>query len=869
MPQVTQKLIELIGQQLRSQTVIWYDPPGDYQALVDGLQPDEVGATGIYRYQPEKGFLWLRHELEPAWGRAESPPSLLIYVPKAREETHHALIEFEVAGVVMGPGEQPPECNTDLAAVARRALDGHIPPAALDRLIAEIKAGKWRLEELDREAERGIEERAGVLTAIFSSGNPEDIVLKFLTDPSLDAAIEAKDALQTLAQFLGDAFGAEFAGAADLDELRTRLARHLLITDFILALQDKTPPALKTYALPAGQATREAVQKLVQRWRGDMRLAGAYQEWSHQVATQFDIASLALDLDALRNVHTFAATERMLQQRVEQALHKKPTEDLLSLVEKRLGEFWARHVPEINTRWAVIRSAAQVLLEARRVQRALRKKSWKADQLIAHYTASEPDASEQPWCLLDTAQRHLERDFDHVDIKTEEDAALVQLVARARHEYATTIDELSQRFTGAYEASDFSVHGVLPQINIFRDRVQPARREGKVAYLLVDALRFEMAWELQHRLPASWRIRLEPALATAPTITEVGMAALLPGAEEGLGITSHRGKLVVRVRDEPVTTRSKRISYFKKRAKCAVVVTTLAQLTPLRDKKLNNQIQQADIILVTATEEIDGLCENTPNQARATLDYALTQIQRGLTNLFQRGVTTAIITADHGYLFFGEALGSGEGIPAPGGKTVLLKRRFWLGQGGETRRGVLRSPLSDFGISSSLELVTPENLAYFKVQGGSLVYFHGGLAPQEVIIPVLTVSAASQPLSTAPDIQWELALGSKTIATRFISVTISGHSSGLLPAEAPPVRVEVRDDDRILSTPVSASYGFREESGDVRLRTKKETLQEIDPCTITLLLDETDAKVVTIHLLDAATGRSLARLQDVPVDITI
>jgi hypothetical protein len=55
----------------------------------------------------------------------------------------------------------------------------------------------------------------------------------------------------------------------------------------------------------------------------------------------------------------------------------------------------------------------------------------------------------------------------------------------------------------------------------------------------------------------------------------------------------------------------------------------------------------------------------------------------------------------------------------------------------------------------------------------------------------------------------------------------------------------------------------------VRLRTKKETLQEIDPCTITLLLDETDAKVVTTHLLDAATGRSLARLQDVPVDITI
>ena len=51
----------------------------------------------------------------------EEPPRLVIYVPMAQEETHHALIELRLRAWSCN-GQQPPSRNTRLAVVARNAL---------------------------------------------------------------------------------------------------------------------------------------------------------------------------------------------------------------------------------------------------------------------------------------------------------------------------------------------------------------------------------------------------------------------------------------------------------------------------------------------------------------------------------------------------------------------------------------------------------------------------------------------------------------------------------------------------------------------------------------------------------------------------
>src|SRR5262249_19240569 len=153
-------------------------------------------------------------------------------------------------------------------------------------------------------------------------------------------------------------------------------------------------------------------------------------------------------------------------------------------------------------------------------------------------------------------------------------------------------------------------------------------------------------------------------------------------------------------------------------------------------------------------------------------------------------------------------IGDDMKIDAPGGKTADLHRRAWVGQGGNIDASFMRTPLRSLGVESDLDIATPWNFAVFKVAGGNLIYFHGGLSPQELIIPVLTLTAKGHKAVGPPSgIDWKLSKGAEKLTTRFFSVQIAGTTTGLFDVEPPRVRVELRSKGKAVSSPVSSSYG--------------------------------------------------------------
>ena len=111
---VTKYLFDLIAKQVEDyRLVVWYDPEQAYAVAAATLAlPD----TQMARY--DGSFFQLRHDID-ALLNGEQPPRLVVYVPEERGNTHSALIELEAVGVVMQPGQQPPNRNTRLALVAR------------------------------------------------------------------------------------------------------------------------------------------------------------------------------------------------------------------------------------------------------------------------------------------------------------------------------------------------------------------------------------------------------------------------------------------------------------------------------------------------------------------------------------------------------------------------------------------------------------------------------------------------------------------------------------------------------------------------------------------------------------------------------
>jgi hypothetical protein len=90
--------------------------------------------------------------------------------------------------------------------------------------------------------------------------------------------------------------------------------------------------------------------------------------------------------------------------------------------------------------------------------------------------------------------------------------------------------------------------------------------------------------------------------------------------------------------------------------------------------------------------------------------------------------------------------------------------------------------------------------------------------------------------------------------------------------EPPKVRVELRSKGKPVSSPVSASYGFEEATGDVMLKLTDNDNKQIEPNTVTVLVtleEDTPPKTVSLVLLDATTGVELATIEKIETAISL
>ena len=121
--------------------------------------------------------------------------------------------------------------------------------------------------------------------------------------------------------------------------------------------------------------------------------------------------------------------------------------------------------------------------------------------------------------------------------------------------------------------------------------------------------------------------------------------------------------------------------------------------------------------------------------------------------------------------------------------------------------------------------------------------------------------STAKPSAPKTGIQWTLAPGTAKLTTRFFSVQVSGNQteSSLFGFEPPKVRIELRANKKCVSVPVSASYGFEDATGEVKLKIAENDNKRIEPNTVTVMLsEEISQKSVGVYLLDAATGAELA-----------
>jgi hypothetical protein len=864
MPMVTEHIVQMIAKQVDDKgLVVWYDPEQAYGSAVAELTLPE---TIVARF--EGSFFKLRKEMDHLMNNGQ-PPRLIVYVPIDREKTHSALIELDCAGVVMQPKQQPPACNMRLSVVARTVLKPIMGEDQVAEIERQVEAGKLTLADLNSLAEKGKDISTGVLTLIFGSANPQEVALAFLHSKKYEEEIGNKAAEKELGQLLHVSFDIELPTAEALSSWRARLRRHIVLTDLFHALGEQLPSSLSSVPVATSSGAIDSCIRLARSWRNSRDFRESYVTAANKVEHELALDQIDLPVKSLRENETLLCVERALLAHVEGAFLKGADSDLLQLAEYRLARFWADVVPAIQARWALVSSAAEVLHEADRVGKALKKAPMDVSDLVRSYADGD-----NPWCLLDTHHRHMESRKYNFEFATNDDHdGLEKLLTKAEQRYTEVGSELAKRFITQFQKAKHPIEGLLRQRDTFEKQVKPHLAEGKVAYVWVDALRFEMARELCRLLEDDFNLTVHPAIGTIPTITEIGMAALLPKAHEAAKVVAvGGGKLALEIGGKIIRDRKDRVAFLKENAGVSVFDAKLDDLLPKPTKRVKDGIQNSQLILITS-QEIDelGEADNTA-QARLQIDGVLSHLRRGVRVLADQGIKTIVLVADHGHLFADE-IGEDMKIEAPGGKVEDLHRRVWVGVGGNWEPSYLRTSLASLGVDSDLDIATPWTFAVFKSKGGGRAYFHGGLSPQELIVPVVVMhSTTTKRPATATGIQWTLTPGTAKLTTRFFSVQITGSqsTSSLFRFEPNKVRIELRANKKCVSLPVSASYGFEDATGEVKLKIADNDDKRIEPNTVTVMVsEEISQKTVGVYLLDATTGVELAAPLTIDVVISL
>jgi serine/threonine protein kinase len=328
------------------------------------------------------------------------------------------------------------------------------------------------------------------------------------------------------------------------------------------------------------------------------------------------------------------------------------------------------------------------------------------------------DAYADRWWRVDRAYRHYRM---KVSSSGEYDA-LTQWVNRF---YERFLDRVNVRWTATLTAvkSWPPSDGLAEQWGAW---IRVRQSSGRRAVFFVDALRYELASELADELK-EYTVEQEGWIASAPSVTPVGMSALLPGAKE-LQVEWGDGWLItIPDSSDNLADKSGRVAWLNSHLPDAVFL----QLHELLAPGTTSIPPDTSWLIIFATE-LDAWGENAGELSLDAFSGLVQRLAQGVKKAIKIGFNEVHILTDHGFLLLGQVADHGK-VDIGHVDALKANHRYLLGRNLPETDDYLRLPVRG---SKDLTCYFPHGIACFKVKG-RYNYVHGGLSLQEVVIPHL------------------------------------------------------------------------------------------------------------------------------------
>lgn len=704
--------------------------------LVNGLRkllsaPNTTGRRIITWYDEDGENTQYLDEIKKALGGVE----IVVFNDNPLFVRHHVLHEVPKDNVIIyHPSEQPdPLANQLLDLELANSLDVFIPDDSTlvlnalelsERFRATVKRNDrfFKNQKRQRDVKKffPLIEPGDLQMAIYATlFNAEDRrlerVLTAIFVKYRESRTEFVNSLkfidnEALAELLGEYFGLKIG---DIEKLDT-LWDSVLISYFKSTLAGTVDLGrYMSYLLPNYGNVRIFTRDLMKLFPNE------FTRFSAEVAGKYGLEKVLgeLELEDYIDCDAIAAVDDLAISEFIKLLSEK--KDISELLRRR----------EVRFYYHVRRSDYQMLAAANSFRIVARKlivevKTTDKDTAIKHYA--------DELYKVDSAYRHFNFYYDRTS-KTDE---YMNLAREIEYLYGEEwILKLADKWEGSVVDENWTAtkHPMLSEF--YSNYLQPLDdKKDRVFVIVSDGLRYEVAKEIagQTKLATTGGdISTGFALSLLPSITPVGMAALLPHDKlefDGATVIADGAKTDATNRDKVLKSANK-----------GNVAIKYEDVRAMKKSEWKMFFSGTKYVYIYH-DKIDITGEHDDMATFAACDTAIHEITDLIADLHTTfsGVNV-LVTADHGFFYQTGTVESRRKMPKVT-DADKQKARYAISSVPDTT--ALNYRLSDMFASNNKYISTPHANVVFAKQGGVGRYYHGGALPQEVVVPVLSFKSS-------------------------------------------------------------------------------------------------------------------------------
>lgn len=710
----------------RARVCLWFDERREFTRLLSALRAHlhdmDRPPFILLEYDPAQahGQIWLKYRVyrltEDASAEGRELPRFVLYLPTSEDcldgpgpdggPLLELLVEYRITGITWRINGKRPTLFTflrqagvllpDDPADQRRLYDG-----GRDSLL-----GKYVAKFADRPAVFWTTPLNSELAQTRLIGDADQTILDLAVAPDLTWQDLRKRGLdREFIDVVRERYGFEHTFEPPSEWVRQFVTVLGLTETYIGYGEPGDFPFLER--LPPAPLRQHHVQ-LLHRWLRDTESRTAWDRWVGEAETRLDLSSWAQGRQGLS--FGFPHLVRLRWEQVRTAFEEAASGTSATaaffgqygdLIDKE-GEYAkASHGP--IGEW-------QLLQELNRLLHACAKALARVEyaQTAAELVGVYADAASE------VERRHLKIRFDA------EEKSLPSAARVADCAYAAYANSLNTKF---FDCLTVAGSCEIPGLPIVTRRLEETlwRRHDRRAVIVVDALRYDCALAIKELL-REHQVDIAPMAAVLPTVTPIGMTALMPlsGAEVTVEITGNN--IHPKVNGKDMFALANRLAYLGEfGADCREIGDLEVVSEP--PKKLG------DLLVVFGHDDVDHIGHGDAQTLVRHVQIEVERVARLIRKLHRWGYGQVHVVTDHGFILLDKEQ-LPEEVPCNKEWCHVHKERFALVPSGAD----LPVKTFPFAWDDAMRVAVPPGLAFFKAEKS---FSHGGMALQEIVIPHL------------------------------------------------------------------------------------------------------------------------------------